>query len=123
MRKILIIMGCLLLVGCNKDKTRGLKMDISLESNTSDVWRCQSNNEEIIKITEENFIENKSNIGGKYQFLFAGVSQGETSITCQFIVDGGLINLVEYHVEVDDKQFIKYLDKSGDTEMVDPVFR
>ena len=124
MKKFLVIMGCLLLIGCGQNKTRGLKMEISLRSSTSDVWRCESNNQEIIKVTEENFIEDKNNnVGGKYQFQFAGVSSGETSITCDFIVDGGSINSVEYHIEVDDNQFIKYLYKSGDTAVDDPVFR
>lgn len=124
MRKNLIIMGCLLLVGCGQDKTRGLNMEISLRSSSADVWRCESNNQEIIKVTEENFIEDKnSNVGGEYQFKFAGVNRGETSIICNFIVDGGSINSVEYHIEVDENQFIKYLDKTGDTEMANPVFK
>jgi len=124
MKKILIAMVCLLLIGCNQVKTRGLNMEINLESKNMKVWRCFSNNQDIIKITEENYIEDKNNeLNGKYQFRFVGVKQGRTSITCNCLIEEQIVNTGLYYVEIDNNQVIKYLNKTGDIEIVDPVFK
>jgi len=127
MRKILLIVVSLLLVGCSlNDKTRGLLMRINLDSNENVVWRCQSNNDEVIKVTEENFIGSAPDgLAGQYQFKFVGVAAGEATITCNYLeVDNDIEEINTIYVEVDGNKFIRYLRKEGSkiAELSDPVF-
>lgn len=126
MKKILVIIVCLLLVGCGMNKTRGLTMEINLDSQDTGVWRCQSDNQEIIKVTEENFTPDKdTELRGKYQFKFVGTGLGTTTIICDYMVDDEVIDTNRFYVEVDENNFIKYIKKDGNMieEISDPVFR
>lgn len=124
MKKFLIIIICLLLVGCNKIKTRGLAMEINLEGIDVKIWRCQSDNPEIIKVVEENYIEDKTDeLKGIYQFVFNGVSEGKTTITCNCLIEDEVVKTGIYYVSVDNNQFIEYLSKDGDDKVSEPIFK
>lgn len=124
MKKFLIIIICLLLVGCNKIKTRGLTMEINLEGIDVKIWRCQSDNPEIIKVVEENYIEDKTDeLKGIYQFVFNGVSEGKTTITCNCLIEDEVVKTGIYYVSVDNNQFIEYLSKDGDDKVSEPIFK
>ena len=124
MKKFLIIIICLLLVGCNNIKTRGLTMEINLEGIDVKVWRCQSDNHEIIKVVEENYIEDKDDeLKGIYQFVFNGVSEGKTTITCNCLIEDEIVKTSIYYVSVDNNQFIEYLSKDGDDKVSEPIFK
>lgn len=124
MKKFLTIILCLLLVGCNGPKTRGLTMEINLESVDVKAWRCQSDNYEIIKVIEENYIEDKTDeLKGQYQFRFVGVNEGETTITCNCLVEDEIVKTGIYYVSVDNNQFIKYLHRDSVDKLPEPVFK
>lgn len=128
MKKGLLVVISLLLVGCSTSKkTRGLSMEINLESSEDVVWRCQSDNNEVIKVIEENFIGNAPDgLEGQYQFKFIGVTMGEATITCNYLEVANEIELTNtIYVEVDGNKFIKYLKKEGSRaeKIPAPVFR
>lgn len=126
MKKILIIIVCLFLVGCGEKKTRGLLMEINLDAKASFVWRCQTDDQTVIKITEENFVIDKNNeLLGQYQFRFVGAGLGKTTITCNYLDDDEVIDTNKFYFEVDENKFIKYIKKEGNEieKISDPLFK
>lgn len=128
MRKIFLILLVGVLVGCSSNvKTRGLSMEIRLEASEDEAWRCYSDNDEVIRITEENFFGHASDgLAGEYQYKFVGVTAGEATIKCIYsdVLENREITNT-YYVEVDGNKFINYLKKEGDMvlKMTDPSFR
>lgn len=126
MKNLLGVVSCLFLISCGEAKTRGLALEINLFAQENEVFRCQSDNQEIIKVTEENFTPDKNNdLSGQYQFKFTGVGVGTTTITCNYLKFDEVKETYKYYVEVDDNNFIKYIKKDGnDVEKIsDPVFK
>ena len=135
MNKLLILFVSLFLVGCSSS-TRGVKLELNLENdeNLGYVWRCYSSDEEIITITEENYLSDDMSDSeytatlGVYQFKFSSVSVGEVQIICEYTdgsEDDNLYNIV-YSLVVDRNKFINLLDKSGSyfkEEIPNPIFR
>ncbi len=131
MKKIILVSICFLLVGCSQSKrTTGTTMELNLPVPSSKyLWRCISNDEFIISLSEENYKQDKSNKKtGTYIYSFTGIKHGNTSIICTYTIpeENTRISDITYEISVNDYGYITMTNNKSnnlDIEIPNPIFR
>lgn len=125
MKKILlslVMLLCLCGCSCNKKTTEVTQVEIDLKGNptTGYEWKCTVDNTNIAKMVSNNYVQDKNEedlvgVGGTYKFIFEGVSDGFTTIACNysrsFETEEPLYSLA-YTVKIADKVISQY-SKTG----------
>lgn len=112
MKKYLtILLGILLLTGCNSKK----ELEIKLEGNptTGYEWKCDIVDKSIVKEERAKYKPDSTELmgsGGVYTFVYTGLKEGKTKIICEYarsFEKNSTEKTKEYKIEVDKKLNIK----------------